>query len=305
MKRILIITWLLILGCQNYGQTAIDGDGNIYSIISIGDQNWLTTNLKTTKLNDLEPIPLVEDGTQWSILTSPGYCWYDNDEGQYKDTYGALYNWYTVNSDKLCPVGWHVPSKVETAELQTFCGGMPVAGGNLKEEGTEHWNEPNTGATNQFGFTFLPGGKRSYNGSFSNLGYTGGFWTSSYIPENAAIYRSISYDDASFGDYTADVKNGFCVRCIADSALNISIINKRNQLFKVYPDPAQNFVIIEMPESSIPGSVFIYNQSAHIVLQKVITTASINIDISTLSSGIYFVRLITKNDDVVSKIIKQ
>jgi hypothetical protein len=105
-----------------------DIDGNEYGIVTIGNQIWMAENLRTTKFNDGTPIPLVTNHEAWYKLNSPGYCWYDNDEKKYRDVYGALYNWYAVNTGKLCPKGWHVPSDAEWTELITFLGGeMPQA----------------------------------------------------------------------------------------------------------------------------------------------------------------------------------
>jgi uncharacterized protein (TIGR02145 family) len=106
-------------------------------------------NLKTTRFNDGTTIPLVEVAATWSILTTPGMCWYYNDQATYGTVYGALYNWYTVNAGNLCPTGWHVPTDAEWTTLTDFLGGVSVAGGKLKEAGYAHWAEPNTGATNR------------------------------------------------------------------------------------------------------------------------------------------------------------
>jgi hypothetical protein len=83
-----------------------DGDGNLYNVIKIGDQLWMKENLKTTRYNDGSTIPLVIDITTWANLTTPGYCWYNNDKATYGNTYGALYNWYPVKTGKLCPAVW-------------------------------------------------------------------------------------------------------------------------------------------------------------------------------------------------------
>ncbi len=91
------------------GETVTDIDGNVYNEVTIGTQVWMVENLKTTQYNDGTAIPLVADNTAWSILTTGGYCWAYNDEATFKNTYGALYNWYTINT-KLCPTGWHVPN---------------------------------------------------------------------------------------------------------------------------------------------------------------------------------------------------
>ena len=132
-----------------------DIDGNIYNTVIIGTQVWMKENLKATKLNDGTNILLETDNATWISLTDPAYCWYNNDASSYKNTYGALYNWFTVETGKLCPTGWHVPSDAEWFTLIDFLGGESVAGGKLKEIGNTHWNSPNTGATDEYGFTAI------------------------------------------------------------------------------------------------------------------------------------------------------
>jgi len=89
----------------------------------------MAENLKTTKLNDGTSIPLVTSSATWGTLSTPAYCWYNNDEASYKVTYGALYNWYTVNTGKLCPSGWHIPNDAEWTTLTNYLGGLSLAGG--------------------------------------------------------------------------------------------------------------------------------------------------------------------------------
>jgi uncharacterized protein (TIGR02145 family) len=142
---------------QVSSETAKDVDGNVYNTVTIGAQVWMAENLRTTKYNDGTSIPLVTDSTKWSDLSTPAHCWYNNDKASYKATYGALYNWYTVATDNLCPTGWHVPTTAEWQILKDYLGSS-VDGGKLKESGTTHWKSPNKGATNESGFTALPGG---------------------------------------------------------------------------------------------------------------------------------------------------
>ena len=110
---------VLANSCKKDDLSVKDGDGNTYSTVTIGTQIWLGENLKTTKYNDKTEIPLVTDDTEWEGLTTPGYCWYNNNSS-YKNTYGALYNWYAVNTGKLCPSGWHVPSNTEWTALEDY-----------------------------------------------------------------------------------------------------------------------------------------------------------------------------------------
>jgi uncharacterized protein (TIGR02145 family) len=200
--------------------TITDIDGNVYKTVKIGTQWWMAENLKTTKFNDSSAIPLVTVGAEWRTLSSPGYCWYKNDTTK-KNTYGGLYNWYAVNTGKLAPTGWHVPTDAEWTILTTYLGGGPVAGGKMKstgtiEDGTGLWNSPNTGATNESGFTAVPAGHRSGEGTFHHIGTDGIWWSSSEYNTMFELTRvmlnghSNVYTNFFYGTY------GFSVRCVRD-----------------------------------------------------------------------------------------
>lgn len=193
-----------------------DIDGNIYTTVKIGTQEWMVENLKTTRYNDGSSIPLVTDFAAWGNLISPGYCWYNNDVSN-KSSYGALYNWFSVNTGKLAPTGWHVPSNAEWTTLTNFLGGENGAGGKLKETGTTHWNAPNTGATNETGFTALPGGWRGDNGNFYNLNANAFLWSSTNYNTTTAWWRILYYDYNMVYPYEdGSYVLGFSVRCIKD-----------------------------------------------------------------------------------------
>jgi uncharacterized protein (TIGR02145 family) len=200
---------------NNPSNTVTDKDGNVYHTVTIGTQVWMVENLKTTKYNDGTDIPNVTDATAWAALTTPAYCWYNNDKATNKNTYGALYNWYTVNTGKLAPIGWHVPSDAEWTTLMTYLGGGNMAGGKLKEIGTLNWTTPNTGADNSSGFTALPGGER-FTGQFTSLGIYGCWMSSSEISSNQIWYMYLYYSvsDMWSGGHPED--SGFSVRCIRD-----------------------------------------------------------------------------------------
>jgi uncharacterized protein (TIGR02145 family) len=193
-----------------------DIDGNIYHYVSIGTQVWLVENLKVTKLNDGTPIPLVTDDASWSSLTAPRYCWVNNLIA-YKEPYGALYNWFTVNTGKLCPSDWHVPSDAEGTTLANFLGGSDVAGAKLKEAGTLHWKSPNAGATNETGFTALPGGFRYWGGTFTDFGFTGYWWIAKAVDGTHSVCGSLSYTSGQlFFNANEYTPSGASVRCIKD-----------------------------------------------------------------------------------------
>jgi uncharacterized protein (TIGR02145 family) len=201
---------------KTYGSLT-DADGNVYKTIQIGSQTWMAENLRATKYSDGTSIPEGEAfNNEWSSLVSPGYSWlYWNDE-TFKSVYGALYNWYTVNTSKLCPTGWHVPNDTEWKTLTNLLGGESIAGVKLKEMGTNHWDTPNTGATNETGFTAIPGGNIYSNGSGMNIGSLGGWWSSTLSNTTNAWSRLLYNTDGIVHSLSYDKRYGFSVRCLKD-----------------------------------------------------------------------------------------
>ena len=197
--------------------TVKDNDGNVYNIVTIGTQVWMKENLETTKYNDGSAISYPgSDNAGWLSNTEGAYSWYNNQEGTYKSIYGALYNWYAVNTDKLCPAGWHVPSDVEWTILITFVGGEGIGGGELKETGTAHWISPNTGATNNSSFTALPGGYRDYDGSYYNITGYGYCWSLTEYDITHGWFRAMNYNSSNILRLGFNKKNGITVRCVRD-----------------------------------------------------------------------------------------
>jgi len=230
---IFFLTVFLLISCEPVAETdnaessnntnisspSTDKDGYSYKTVTIGTQVWFAENLKTTKYNDGTAIPLVTGNSAWSSLYSPGYCWYNNDATTNKSAYGALYNWYTINTGKLCPTGWHVPSYDEWLKLTTYLEGEDIAGGKLKETGTSHWLSPNTGATNSTGFTAIPGGNRHSDGTFNNIGINGIWWSSfevSSAPSGNAWYWVTTNNLNKIVKSSTSRQYGFSVRCLKD-----------------------------------------------------------------------------------------
>lgn len=196
--------------------TVKDVDGNVYNTVTIGTQVWMASNLKSTKYKDGTAIPFAPDNTAWENLATPGYCWYNNQEAANKNTYGALYNWYTVKTGKLCPTGWHVPSDYEWSELTYSLDGPDTAGGKLKETGSSHWANPNTGATNTSGFFAVPGGRRILFGTFNDMGNFGYWWTSVEYISNTGVYFGMHYNSADVSNNYIFKRTGLAVRCLRD-----------------------------------------------------------------------------------------
>jgi uncharacterized protein (TIGR02145 family) len=210
---------VILLSCSDKDNTpgpVTDIEGNTYRTERIGDQVWMAENLMTSTFSDGTEIPVVTDAAGWNELTTPGLCWYDNDATANKETYGALYNYHSVNSGKLCPDGWHVPSRDEWEQLRDVLGDTLTGGGKLKEEGTEHWKTPNTGAVNSMGFTALPAGIRYFEGTFNSVTYFTSFWSSTESDNDKAWYLSLYYSDAVVAMNRISKKDGFSVRCIKD-----------------------------------------------------------------------------------------
>lgn len=222
-----------------YGEPLKDVDGNLYKTVVIGNQTWMMENLKTTHYHNGDPILTtipanlnISSQEKLDLLAAksiipppspadmkfpdeqPKYQWaYEGDESKVQ-VYGRLYTWYAVEDErKICPDGWHVPSDREWGILISFLGGEAVAGGKLKAEGTEHWSDPNTGATNETGFTALGGGGRDLDGSFFNIHEFGAWWSS-----DSGFKRHIEHDNPyTYRNYHYNSKiYGFSVRCLKD-----------------------------------------------------------------------------------------
>ncbi|MBN1597643.1 MAG: hypothetical protein JW894_05075 [Bacteroidales bacterium] len=211
--------------------TVTDYDGNVYNTVKIGNQWWMAENLETTYYSDGTPLV---DGTGVGSITgdyTTKYWFVYNDDIANKETYGLLYTWAAVMNDEssstanpsgvqgVCPNGWHVPSSAEWVELSDFLGGEEVAGGKLKEIGTTHWTSPNTGATNETGFTGLPGGVRGYSdGTSYNMGTNGYHWSSQELDYMYSRYAGLNYLTDRFYPSTMNGTrtNGFSVRCVKD-----------------------------------------------------------------------------------------
>jgi len=206
-----------------YGETksfttlgVVDIDGNEYNTVTIGSQTWMVENLKTTRYNDGAPIanPISDD--EWQTNTSGAYAFYNNNEEGYKEPYGALYNWAAVNSKKIAPVGWRVPTEEDWEILIDFLG-YPDAGSKLKEMGTAHWKEPNMDATNETGFTAVGAGHRWHTGVFAGLGEVCYFWSSTESDEGTAFayYVGPTFPRLEQGAYNKVIR-GLSIRCIKE-----------------------------------------------------------------------------------------
>ena len=213
------------------GPNVTDIDGNTYQSVTNCGLTFTKQNLNVSKYSDGTPIPQVTDAQAWQFLITGAWCYYQNNTAN-GPVYGKLYNWYAVAGiydaasaanpalrKKLAPTGWHVPTGAEFTELKNCLGGASVAGGKMKatgtiQAGTGLWQDPNanSSATNESGFTGLPGGSRSIPSCC--MGLSGNWWLNSESG-NLAIKSSLGFDN-KFSDGSISKYNGNSVRCVRD-----------------------------------------------------------------------------------------
>jgi uncharacterized protein (TIGR02145 family) len=210
-----VALWIYNLLTATTAETVRDASGNIYRTVKIGSQVWMSENLKTTKYNDGTMIPFVVIDKDWILLTTGAYCFYDELISN-KNIYGCLYNWHAVNTGELCPTGWHVPSDADWTTLTTFLGGVDVAGGKMKETGFIHWDYHNFEATNESGFTALPGGLRTYAGNFNFINIYGAWWSFTELSKDFASYLKLESHHSIFLRGSNPKISGLSVRCLKD-----------------------------------------------------------------------------------------
>jgi uncharacterized protein (TIGR02145 family) len=228
---LLLVAIYTIISCSNAT--------NDIASVKIGTQTWTAKNLDVSTFRNGDPIPEVKSDEEWVKAGNEkksAWCYFKNDPAN-GVVYGKLYNWYAVNDPRgLAPEGWHVPSDAEWTSLTTFLGGEDVASGKLKEIGTTNWVTPNAGATNETGFTALPGDNRSGNGSFSMLGYTGYWWSSTMQSAGIAYFRDIYYSNSVLARRYDNMNIGLSVRCVkgsGDAYVKLSVNDEIKPVEKV------------------------------------------------------------------------
>ncbi len=205
---------VLLLPAPVYSEV-LDIDGNKYKTVVIGLKTWMAENLKVTKFNDGTSLASLSEG-DFKTTNESAYTIY-NSNASNVPTYGYLYNGYTVtNTKNVCMQGWHVPSSSDWYSLASSLGGLDLAGGRMKAVSAT-WSTPNDGATNESGFTGLPGGSYcriclSNNGLFADIGTDGYWWSAQsaeffYLTNNLTSLRTKS---------TGASNDGMSIRCVKD-----------------------------------------------------------------------------------------
>ncbi len=210
-----------------YAATIKDVDGNSYKTVKLGGQTWMAENLKTTRFSDSTEIQIIKDDASSLSYHNSGCSEYLHDASIGKK-YGKLYDWYTIDRVKngnknICPSGWHLPKIEEWKELVEYLGGHEVAGGYLKQAGTENWLSPNKDANNASLFNALPGGEsilvNSDKALFEKLGSTGTWWSYNFDEEDydvSALVLILSAENSNVSYRNAYKLEGLSVRCLKD-----------------------------------------------------------------------------------------
>ena len=325
MKKLLILFALLIFafgfgqGEQLYADgTATDQDGNTFEWINYGTQDWAIENAEVVTYRDGTEIPQVTDNTEWQNLTTGAWCYYDNDP-----TKPRLYNWYAVMgihdtdpntpNKELAPEGWHVPSDAEWTELENY---LIANGYNYDQTTTEDkiaksmasttgWNSStNTGAigndqslNNNSGFNAFPEGFRFNIGSFLNEGDITFFWSSTESSADGAWDRLLFSNSWRLKRNGNFKQYGFSVRFVRD-ATSLSTTDLSNSII-MYPNPVKNMLTID---GLVVQEVVIYSVLGKAVLKM---SNQNTIDVSSLSKGVYFIKVSDGINASTKKFIKE
>lgn len=231
---VFLIPFIGISQLYTLGAGVTDIDGNTYQTIIINGQEWMVENLRTGKYSNGEAIPNIPDNSQWSSLITGAWVHYNNNN-QNEVPYGKLYNWYTVvDSRNVCPSGWLVPSDSEWTVLTDYLGGNSLAGGKMKSTGTQYWLNPNGDATNESGFSGLPGGTRNGT-SFMFIGGYGSWWSNTSVGTLEAWSRGLNSNDGVVDKYGFTKGGGLSVRCLKNSTSSMNEIKPSSKtLIKIF-----------------------------------------------------------------------
>jgi uncharacterized protein (TIGR02145 family) len=311
----LLAIFLFCIGLTgSIAQTITDSrDGNVYHIVAIGHQVWMAENLKYLP-SVVGPAPGSDTTPYYYVYGYDGTVVSDAKATANYTSYGVLYNWpaamngaaASIHNPSLvqgvCPTGLHLPSEAEWSQLLIdYLGGTSDVSGILKETGTTHWHSPNTGATNETGFTALPGGYRISNGTFNLIGFRGYWWSTSEWGALNAWWRGMNYasDDV---DWSWDLKEwGFSVRCVRDN--NTSIPNSiLSEELILYPNPATDKLYFKNGNYA-NSTIMIFNLHGKEVISKQI--GSDPIDISSLEKGIYVMKFVCAENVMITKLVKE
>lgn len=289
--------FLLCLSCFLTLAQVEDVDGNSYSTVIIGTQEWMAENLRTTKFSNGDLIPNITSVNDFYYSGSPAWTYYANNSDN-DVIYGKLYNGFVaVDSRNCCPTGWKVPSDNDWTTLVDFMGGEAMAGTKLKNSSV--WN-----GTDDVGFNAMPGGLRYALAGDLNEGtlFGQGYWWSSEYSSSVDIffYRTETFTP-NFYRSAENYTLGMSVRCIKDSSLSLKGTSDFQESF-VYPNPFSSTATLVI-NNKIEGNrtIKIFNTNGQLV-KEVFKSASnsITIDGAGLSDGFYFYTVTTNNNKILN-----
>ena len=301
-----------------YNYDAItDVDANYYNIITMGTQVWITENLRTTKYSDNTNIPPVTDNTAWTTSITPAYCWYNNDV-TYKDTYGALYNWYAASAGKLCPTDWRVPSDSDWTILTDYLINNGFGYGNSGDQIGKSlaakwgWTTSATAGTigndqasnNRSGFTAIPEGDRSpINGDFYIPGRNSTWWSSTAYDTDNAWYNGLSYNLSTANRNYYNKTGGFSVRCVRDLIPNL-ITTTTTSIIRIFPNPVTGILTIEYKDNNYT-TINILNSLGVLLEKENVISPRQQLNFSKYKYGLYILEFVNPSGETMRiKVIK-
>jgi uncharacterized protein (TIGR02145 family) len=276
-----------------------DIDGNVYNTVIIGEQVWMAGNLKTTKYCNGDLIGTTTPASLNIISeSSPKYQWAQDGIESNVAAYGRLYTWFAVNDNRnICPTGWHVPLDAEWTILTDYLGGLNISGDKLKESGYAHWLSPNTDATNETGFTALPGGNRFSTGLFGGIGIDGQWWSSTEVSMGNARIRGMGNNSSAVYGSDNDKRSGYSVRCLL-GVLPTGIDNMQTEEISVFPNPVSGVLNIEYKNDNIKSINILNSQGGLLAKEKAVTPRQ-QLDFSNYKSGLYILEFIKTSGEII------
>jgi uncharacterized protein (TIGR02145 family) len=313
---LIVITLLSIFTIK--AQTITDIEGNIYNTVTIDNQEWMKENLRVAHYRNGDSIfSTIPANLDITNQIEPKYQWaFDGIESNVIG-YGRFYTWYALMDGRgVCPIGWTVPTNDDWKQLEMFLGMTQAQvdssdnwrgtteGGKLKETGLTYWYTPNLGATNETGFTAYGSGLKYRHGDFDDKLHFAYLWTSSQLDGNIAWCHTLGFMYSKIGLFFMNKDFGLSVRCIK----NVATYNnemKSTTSFKIYPNPANDYLIIQNQTTIRNEKLVIKNEIGQNIITSIINGNQTHLDISRLKQGIYFVEVWSDNNRKIVKLIKQ
>jgi len=304
----IILTLLFITSIPTMSQTdsIADVDGNVYKTVVIGTQWWMAENLKVTKYNNGEEIPNLKNGADWASTEAGAYCYYAN-RASFVDTYGSLYNWYTVADEReVCPTGWHVPTDEEWITLEKHLGMSAEEADRMTawrgtDEGDKLKDDSFEG-NNSSGFTALASGYRDPEGLFKAMGTDNDYWTSTPYDNQGntegVLHGLLNSKSNVVRNFHAPAY-GFCIRCVRNEAVRVENRIKLPDS-EIFPNPAREQLFVRNANGN---HMTIRNLAGQIVLSESLTSSNHQVDMSYLSEGSYLVSIFGEEEIQTTRLI--